>query len=166
MEAPITIAVIGSFRQHNAKVQETCEVFRNAGLVVTSPVGTDLVEESISFVRFTSDDTAWTDHAIQTLALHRILSAHLTYVVAPNGYVGRTTCYEIGRLLQARKPVYFSDSPVDLPIYLSQEFIVDANRLAELLTSSDWEPTWLHEYGQEHTNQLERELIYGKYRHY
>lgn len=166
MNLPITIAVIGSFRQHNAIVQETCDIFRMVGIVVTSPLGVEIVESNIPFVRFTSDNSTWTDHAVQTLALHRIFSATLTYVVAPGGYVGRTTCYEIGRILQAKKPIYFSERPNDLPIYLSEDFIVDARSLSALLRNPNWEPSWPHEVGQEQTNLLERELLNGTYRQF
>lgn len=37
-------------------------------------------------------------------------------MVAPGGYVGVTTCYELGRAHGRRIPTYFSDVPRDLPI--------------------------------------------------
>lgn len=80
-----SIAVIGSFKQHNRLVQQTCEALRSAGIRVTSPRGQEILTEGIDFVRFDSDNATWSDPAIQSLALHRILGADLVYVVAPGG---------------------------------------------------------------------------------
>lgn len=111
-----SVAVIGSFRQHYERAVEAVAVFRNAGWTVTSPHGTPVIEPGIDFVRFESDDPGLDDAMVQTLALHRILRADVVYVVVPDGYVGRTTCYEIGRVVQAGRPIFFSEQPADLPI--------------------------------------------------
>jgi hypothetical protein len=160
----ITIAVIGSFKQHNDVVQRACATFRSAGLEVTSPVGNEVVTPAIPFVRFTTDQESWSDAAVQSLALHRILRASITYVVAPDGYVGRTTCYEIGRLLQARRPLYFSDAPKDLPIFVAPQFVMPAEELAKHLITPGWQPSWLHVEGDSLCQQMERELTDGRYR--
>lgn len=125
-------AVIGSFRQHYGAVLGAVEAFRAAGWHVTSPLGSGIVREGIPFVRFESDDAALDDNAVQALALHRILRADMTYVVAPDGYVGRTTCYEIGRLVQAARPVYFSNPPADLPLLVPSSHVLPAQEAAVL----------------------------------
>src|ERR1044071_756506 len=103
-----TISSIGSFRQHYRDVLAAWLEFANAGWVITSPLGTPIIEGGIPFVRFESDEPSWDDPTVQTVALHRILRAELTYVVVPGGYIGRTTSYELGRVMQANQPVYFS----------------------------------------------------------
>jgi len=159
-----TVAVIGSFRQHNDVVQQVCTILRNSGIEVTSPVGANLVEEGIPFVRFSSDNVDWSDPTVQSLALHRILRASLTYVVAPHGYVGRTTCYEIGRLIQAKKPLYFSARPQDLPVLVANEFIVDATELVRLILTTGWTPSWLFRDASGMVDRLERDLLDGRLR--
>lgn len=158
------VAIIGSFRQHYAQVQHTCNLLRAAGISVTSPLGSNIIEENIPFVRFTTDNAEWSDAAIQSQALHRILRADLVYVVAPDGYLGRTTCYEIGRVMQARKPLYFSSFPDDLPLYVPPDFVMDAEVLVKKLCGADWTPEWI--YGNTHgqVGTLERELLEGSYR--
>jgi hypothetical protein len=106
-----TVAVIGSFRQHYEPIRQTWRLFTDNGFRVTSPKGSPIIENGIPFVRFETDPQEWDDPMVQTIALHRILRADLTYVVAPGGYVGRTTCYEVGRIVQAKRPIYFSDMP-------------------------------------------------------
>jgi hypothetical protein len=65
----------------------------------------------------------WARSETQSRTLGRIIAADLTFVTAPNGYIGRTTCYEIGRLVQARRPLFFSERPKDLPIQVDATFV-------------------------------------------
>ena len=158
------IAIIGSFRKHNAIVQKASLIFRNAGIIVSSPIGENIIDKNIPFVRFTSDAHDWSDPSIQSLALHRILRAQLVYVIAPAGYVGRTTCYEIGRIVQANKPIYFSEKPDDLPIFVPNEFVVNPDVLAEFINTPGWIPVPLYRDCHDFCAQLERELQSGTYR--
>ena len=160
-----SVAIIGSFRQHNPQIQQACTTLRSAGFVVTSPQGSEVIEDGIPFIRFTSDYTEWTDSEIQSLALHRIFRADLVYVVAPNGYIGRTTCYEVGRIVQSGKPIYFSDQPNDLPLLVPSTFIMNIDDLIENLTTSSWQPKWLFHNNNETGGILEQELLDGKLRH-
>lgn len=128
-----TIAIIGSFRQHYSAVKEAIAEFRSAGWSVLSPAGTKILEDGIDFVRFESDNPSMDDAAVQTATLINIFAAEIVYVIAPAGYVGRTTCYELGRLIQANHSVYFSDVPVDLPVHVPAELIADPEALVALL---------------------------------
>lgn len=156
-----SVAVIGSFRQHYSRALEAVTAFRDVGWVVTSPIGTPVIEPGLDFVRFESDDADLGDAMVQTLALHRILRADVVYVVAPDGYVGRTTCYEIGRAVQARRPVYFSERPRDLPIAVPSGHIASPSELVVHL--SEVEPTDLLADGPGPYADWERRLLTGEY---
>lgn len=158
-----TISVIGSFKQHNREIQRTCEIFRNIGLHVNSPESAEIVEEGIDFVRFHTDPQACSDAAIQSLALHRILRSDLVYAVLPYGYIGRTTCYEVGRILQSKRPIYFSERPGDFPVHIPDAFIVDVARLSALLEQDDWCPEWLFSGVNNEEGILETRLINGDF---
>lgn len=144
---PRTVAVIGSFRQHLSLVKEAVEAFRNTGWTITSPPGGEVIEPNIEFVRFEADNVDHDDFTVQTVAMHRILRATLIYVVAPQGYVGKTTCYEIGRAIQSNRPVYFSHPPADLPLRVPTEVVAPARTLAAhdpdtLIKAAQWpDPT-------------------------
>lgn len=125
-----SVAIIGSFRQHYATVLGVIRIFREAGWTVTSPAGSDVLEPGIEFVRFSTDHPDHSDAYVQTTTLLNILEAEIVYVVCPEGYVGRTTCYEVGRLRQACVPLYFSEYPVDLPILVPASHVVEASQLA------------------------------------
>jgi hypothetical protein len=115
--------------------------------VVTSPLGTPIIEDGISFVRFESDEPSWDDPTVQTVALHRILRAELTYVVVPRGYIGRTTCYELGRLVQANQPVYFSAHPADLPVAVPADRVLPPARLVARFTEQPPAPLFAGSLG-------------------
>jgi hypothetical protein len=124
-----SISIIGSFRQHYQDVLLAWLEFHNAGWTITSPLGSAIITEGIPFVRFDTDEPSWDDPTVQTVALHRILRADITYVVAPAGYLGRTTSYELGRVLQADRPVYFSEQPADLPLAVPAHHVLTPKQL-------------------------------------
>jgi hypothetical protein len=158
-----SISAIGSFRKHNQEIQHVCSLLRAIGAFVNSPQGSEVIEPGVDFVRFQTDSESSSDAAIQSLALHRILRSDLVYAVLPGGYIGRTTCYEVGRVLQSRRPIYFSERPLDFPIQIPDEFIVEASQMAALVGDPSWVPKWL--YADEITEEavLEVRLIEGNF---
>lgn len=156
-----TVAVIGSFRQHYSHVLAARAAFVEAGVRVSTPLGGDVIDEQVPFVRFDTDPAEWDDARVQTVALHRILRADAVYAVAPAGYVGRTTCYEVGRCIQAGTPLYFSESPEDLPIAVPDTHIVRPNVLAAYILEGTVTPLLpLH---VPELASLERRLLNGEY---
>lgn len=158
------VALIGSFRQHYDAVLEVYSTFRYAGLSVTTPKGTPINKHGIPFVRFESDPTHWSDAMVQVVALHRILAADFVYVVAPNGYVGRTTCYEIGRIIHARQPLYFSSIPNDLPVLVPDGHVCSAEDIVVSIHGKAFRPSPMWQDGDHDVHELERDLIDGHYR--
>jgi len=154
-----TISVIGSFRKHNELIQQICEMLRGAGMTIASPQGNQLIDENIEFVRFDSDCATSSDAAIQLLALHRILRSDLIYAVVPDGYIGKTTSYEVGRILQSGTPIYFSERPLDLPVYINDLFIMNADVLLGHLCEPRWQPKWLFADDDSREANLEKLLI-------
>lgn len=129
-QGPVRIALIGSFRRHFATIIDARGCCEEAGLSVTTPAGQTVLDGSVPFVRLDCDDTALEDPVVQSVATGRILDSDAVYVVAPDGYIGRTTCYEVGRAIEARKPVYFSEAPDDLPISVPATHIMTAPAFA------------------------------------
>tara|TARA_Y100000815_G_scaffold72800_1_gene61561 strand:+ start:20195 stop:20707 length:513 start_codon:yes stop_codon:yes gene_type:complete len=156
----LKLAVIGSFRRPNyPKVRSIIEAFRLAGLHVTSPAGTEIISGE-EFVRFESDPPNQSDAQIQTETLERIFSADAVYVITgPNGYVGKTTCYEIGRVIQRRQPVFFDDFPDDLPVHIPPTYVVSPAEFVLRYLEMNERPTWLFESGQGDVFDGERRLI-------
>jgi hypothetical protein len=130
----LSVAIIGSFRHHYDEVCWVAGIFQTAGLRVTSPVISEIVNPGANFVRFAVDPSTTSDEELQELALGRILAAELVYVVAPGGYIGRTTCYELGQVLLRHVPVYFSSRIEDLPIDVPDHAVRAAADLAAELS--------------------------------
>jgi hypothetical protein len=121
---PARIAIIGSFRRERyGGVIEVVRIFRDAGFEIVSPAGSDIVAGK-EFVRFATDNVSFSDPEVQSSTLEKIFGADAVYVVVPEGYVGKTTCYEIGRVVQRRQPIYFSQYPVDLPVHIPDWCVV------------------------------------------
>ena len=158
-----TVAIIGSFKQHYNEVCKAWGLLTDLGLDVTSPKGTPIIKEGIPFVRFTSDEDSWSDALVQTVALHRILRADFVYVVAPNGYVGRTTCYEIGRIIQVSKPLYFSEPLNDLPIHIPDSHIMGIEELAEVIRKGEFVLQPLYISSDDDVLTFERHLLLNEY---
>jgi hypothetical protein len=138
-----SVSIIGSFRQFYDEVLSAWRSFAAAGWRITSPRGSAIIQPGIPFVRFVTDPAEWDDATVQTATLHRILRADLTYVIAPRGYLGRTTCYELGRLIQADQPVYFSARPNDLPIAVPDDHVVSVPDLLRRLSENCPQPLFV-----------------------
>ena len=158
----LTVALRGSFQHHYKDVCSAWLAFSEAEIKVTTPKGAPIIEHGIPFVRFSSDPKSWTDPEIQTLALHRIFRSDFVFVVAPSGYVGRTTCYEIGRVIQAKRPLYFSEYPNDLPINVPKEYVKSVNEIINLVKESSFLPKPM--YLSEGQNRHECDLLNGIYK--
>jgi hypothetical protein len=130
------IAIIGSFRKHYDEVLAVIDTFSSAGLEVSSPARSRLMDASVEFVRLASDPPDSADVEIQFKALQKILQSDAVFVVCPEGYVGRTTCYEIGRIHDRGIPLFFSSLPLDLPIPVPASSVGDALTVARTLLAN------------------------------
>ena len=110
---PITTSLIGSFRKHFGAIRAVMAQFEQAGIHVLSPKPSDVIDPRVEFVILASDNPMHTEEEIELIALHRILRSSFVYTYNPNGYIGRTTCYEIGRLVERKVPVFFQEKPHD-----------------------------------------------------
>lgn len=156
-----TAALIGSFRRHYLEVLEVHTALTAQGVTVTTPTGGSILDLRARFVRFDTDKVGHSDEHVQCLALHRILRADAVYVVAPQGYVGRTTCYEIGRCMQAGQPLYFSERPADLPIAVPASHVVTPSVFAACILDRTVSP--MIPFLDKELADYERRLLSGDY---
>ena len=112
-----SIAIIGSFQKYYQEICEVIGFFRENGLFVTSPSGTEITDKIDDFVIFKSDCPEYSPPEIQMITLEKIMKADAVYVYNPNGYIGRTTSYEIGFCFSRKNPYTFINH---LKIFQSQ----------------------------------------------
>lgn len=129
-----TVSIIGSFRKeaHYRLIKEAISEFKKAGLEVLSPKGSDIKNSVDNFVIFESDKQSLSPAEIQIITLNKIIHSDIVYVCNLDGYVGNTTCFEIGFCMSRKIPLYFHSQPKDLPILVSPDRIVTISELTKL----------------------------------
>ncbi|MDR0917765.1 MAG: hypothetical protein LBM93_00720 [Oscillospiraceae bacterium] len=122
-----SVAIIGSFQKYYDEVLNLITYFTEQNIRITSPYKSRIYTNRNGFVLFEADDKSQSDIDIQNDTIRKILNADAVYVCNPNGYLGRTTCYEIGIIMAKEQPLYFLEPPVD------NEHIISKENLAILL---------------------------------
>lgn len=127
------VSIIGSFRRKYDEVVRTVNIFTGLGLYVASPKGSQESNRIDNFVVFETDNKEYSPVEIQMITLEKILDSDAVYVCDTDGYVGKTTCYEIGFCYSRNKPIYFSNFPKDLPMPVDKKQIVSPEEFASIV---------------------------------
>lgn len=127
-----TIGLIGSFRKNFSEIVALKQYFANNNLRVNNPIGNNLTKQDCLFVRCNEDSENEDDAMIQTRAIARLFKCDLVYVFVKDCFIGKTTCYEVGRLLQRGIPLYFSEKPDDFPLYIPSKRIISKEEVLYL----------------------------------
>jgi len=126
------VAIIGSFQKSYEGICKFIRLLRKNGFTVTSPSLSKVVDKREGFVVFASDDNSLTNDEIQTDTLRKILNADAVYVYNDKeGYIGQTTCYEIGFLMAKARSLYYFAMPSDLPVPVDNAQIVSPEKFIE-----------------------------------
>ena len=123
------ISIIGSFRKYYEEIKDVILLFGKNGIEILSPKYSEITHAIEDFVIFATDNIDLSPAEIQTETLNRILKSDIVYVFNPEGYVGRTTCYEIGVIRTTTIPLIFLQKPKDLPIMVHNSEIMKPSKL-------------------------------------
>ncbi len=63
----------------------------------------------------------------------RIDDSDVIYVIAPNGYVGKSVCMEVGYAYAKKKPIYCSEKLEDFAVMSLVDKILSEEKLIEIL---------------------------------
>lgn len=141
-----TVAIIGSFQKYYNEILDVIRLFKSWGIHVLSPKESYINGRIADFVIFESDRKDYNSAEIQIITLEKITNADVVYVYNPSGYVGKTTCYEIGFCFSRRKPVFFLDYPEDLPIpVVPEKQVLEPEKFVHFIFSNKLE--FIEEYG-------------------
>lgn len=134
-----TVSFIGSFRKpdHYRIVKKAVKLFKKHGIRVLSPKGTNIFGSIEDFVIFDTDEKTYSPSEIQMITLDKILKSEAVFVCDLDGYVGRTTCYEIGFCLSRGVPLYFMEKPVDLPIPVAEDHIMRLETFLDIAMNNE-----------------------------
>lgn len=127
------VSVIGSFRKFYKEICDIIDDFSKQGICVLSPKKSEICNIIDDFVVFKYDNPAFSPEEIQMITLEKILNSDAVFVYNPNGYIGKTTCYEIGFCLSRSVPLFFLEKPKDLPIPFSNKQIVSVEEFSRVI---------------------------------
>lgn len=133
-----TVSIIGSFRkeEHYSKIIEIIQKLKFNCITILSPKGTEVVNSIDNFVIFSSDDPNLTPIEIEEATLQKIFSSDIVYVCDVDGYIGRTTAYEIGRCVMRNKEIYFMEYPLDFGMEDSLIKVLSVDELIDYITNN------------------------------
>lgn len=121
--------IIGSFRKYFDDVLLAIERFEKSGHRILSPRYSSIIRDEEGFVILESDDPSFSHLDIQTLVFHRAFRSDFVYVWNPEGYIGKTTAYEIGRLTEREIPLFYKEYPKDIPLFVPNESVISIDNL-------------------------------------
>ncbi len=132
----------GSFSKHFDYIQEASAVLRAAGVEVLAPKQGELIDGPDNFALF-EDEQGSDPRLIELLYLHnlkRLGDNGFSYFVNPDGYIGKSTSYELGIAQLTNTRCFFSHKPVDHPAYIQENSIWSATSLADYIATYDLLP--------------------------
>lgn len=141
----MTGCIIGSFRKYYDEVLEVIKIFETNGHTILSPQYSHIIRNEDGFVILASDNPEFTHIDIQTMVFHRAFQSDFVYVWDPGGYVGKTTCYEIGRLVERKIPLYYKEHPIDVPIYIPKGSVTSVDNLVKYIALNSILPPYEQE---------------------
>lgn len=156
-------SIIGSFRKYYTEIVQIIELFQETGISILSPRESQVIDPKEEFVLLCVDDRSLVPVEIQLIAFHRILRSDFVYVWDPQGYVGLTTCYEIGRITERGIPLFFSEFPKDLPIFMPQNAIWKPEDLASFVAANGNLPKLFGTLSTGFARQLHNGIFVGRY---
>lgn len=124
----IRVVVSGPFRRASAEVADAVAALREAGAVVLSPDDPRVVDAFGDFV-FVASDLSRTISVVEDRHLEAIRHADLLWIVAPDGYIGGSTGFEIGAAVTYGVPVLSNQVP-DCPMFRNHVTSVPDERRA------------------------------------
>ena len=114
---PWKIGLIGSFQKYFVDIIEIMEYFSARNIEITSPKGKNITENINRFVRLDCDNTKLSNSMIQSITFTRLFNSDLIYVVDIKGYLGNTTSYEIGRLMEKNLCILMKNQKISRLIF-------------------------------------------------
>ena len=132
------ITVIGSFRKYYKEICELIDKFERNGIQVMSPQKSFIVDDIEGFVILDTDEKNQKPFIIQEHVFENIKKSQIVYVWNPDGYLGNSTCYEIGKITEMEKTIIFKEFPKDLPIRVENKMIKNPEELIMWLNSTNF----------------------------
>lgn len=129
----------GSFSKHFDEIKRTRDIFVVAGIDVLAPKIGKLEFEKDGFALF-SDEKDQDPRFVELMYLHNLKQLGnngFSYFVNPDGYIGKSTSYELGIAQITNTTCYFKSKLSDHPAYINKRMVISAESLANYITLND-----------------------------
>lgn len=133
----------GSFSKHFAEIKHAREVFTQAGIEVLAPKAGELVGATNGFALF-EDEQGQDPRLVELLYLHNLKllgEDGFSYFVNPEGYIGKSTSYELGIAQLTNTRCFFNHALADHPAYVHRDSIWSPELLADYIVANQALPT-------------------------
>lgn len=113
------------------------EIFTAAGIEVIAPEFSNIASVKNGFTYLTSDNTHDDPRLVELLYLRNLkkLGANgFSYFVDPDGYVGKSTSYELGIAQLSNVRCFFMKQPADHPAYVHKNSLWSPESLADYIS--------------------------------
>jgi ADP-ribose pyrophosphatase YjhB (NUDIX family) len=122
----------GSFGKHFSEIQSVARLFTAAGIEVLAPKQSELVAGTDGFALF-EDEQGQDPRLVELQYLHSLQQLGpdgFSYFVNPEGYIGKSTSYELGIAQLTNVRCFFMHTPVDHPAYIASNAVWSPEDLA------------------------------------
>jgi hypothetical protein len=126
------VTIIGSFRKFYSEICSLIDEFESNGITVLSPKKSYIVNELNGYVILNSDNKLKKPYQIQQRVFECAEKSDFIYVWNPNGYIGVSTAYEIGHIVEMGKTLYYKEIVDDLPIFIPDKNIKSPEQIIAL----------------------------------
>lgn len=125
----------GSFRKHFDLIKKTHQLFTDAGIEVLAPRLSEIVSYEGGFALLEGEEQQDL-RMVELIYLHhlkRLGENGFSYFVNPEGYIGKSTSYELGIAQIANTRCFFLDEPDDHPVYVHKNAVWKPENLATFI---------------------------------
>lgn len=132
----------GSFSKHFDEVQRVHKLFSQAGIEVLAPKNSELVTQTNGFALF-KDETEHDPRLVELQYLHKIKQLGnngFSYFVNPDGYLGKSTAYELGIAQLTNTRCFFMEKLADHPAYVHKNAVFSPENLVSYILRNDTLP--------------------------
>lgn len=133
------VTIIGSFRRYYEGICQLIDQFEQNNIEVMSPKKSFIIDEIDGFVVLDTDDKNKKPFFIQEHVFENVKKSRVVYVWNPEGYLGNSTCYEIGKVMGMGKTIFFKEYPKDLPIRVENNMIKNTEEIINWLQNTVFE---------------------------
>ncbi|PIR38302.1 MAG: hypothetical protein COV34_01700 [Candidatus Zambryskibacteria bacterium CG10_big_fil_rev_8_21_14_0_10_42_12] len=151
----------GSFRKHFDLIQQTRQVFTDAGIEVIAPKLSDIAGEKDGFAYLEGEENA-DPRLIELLYLHNLKDLGqngFSYFVNPEGYIGKSVSYELGIAQLSNIRCFFMENPNDHPAYVHKNSVWKPEKLAEYILDKGVPPDPLIKRNEKALHKLWEDLM-------